>query len=213
MSQENTSSNKICLFGGTFDPIHKGHISMAKKVLELYAFDKIIFLPTGNSYLKTNVSDSSVRCEMVKLSIESDNSFEISYFEAQSDKPSYTYITLEHFKKLYPETDIYYLIGEDSLRYIENWKSSEIIFKLAHLLVAKRRNSKTNEDISIEDVKNSLEVKYGAKIDIFDFDMNISSTNIRNAVNNNHISEISDYLDENVLDYVINTNLYKTVRI
>lgn len=208
MSLENTSSNKICLFGGTFDPIHKGHISMAKKVLELYNFDKIIFLPTGNSYLKTNVSDSSIRCEMVELSIEDDNRFEISYFEAKSDKPSYTYITLDYFKNLYPESQIYYLIGEDSLRYIENWKSSEIIFKLAHLLVAKRSSSSSNNP-SIEDVMTSLIDRYGAQIDIFDFDMDISSTTIRNAVKAGKMSEISDYIDKNVLDYILDNQLYK----
>lgn len=217
MTSNNTLLNRICLFGGTFDPIHKGHIAMANKVMELYDFGKVIFLPTGNSYLKTNVTNASKRCEMVELSITDNSAFEISYFEAQNDNPSYTYITLEHFKEHNPESELYYLIGEDSLRYIENWKRSDIIFKLAHLLVAKRSGQLVSADNtttdsynnSVEEVARILSEKYNAKIEIFDFNIDISSTMIRNAFKIHQESDIKDMLSSNVFDYISQNRLYE----
>lgn len=209
MNITNVSQKRICLFGGTFDPIHFGHISMANKAIEVFNFNEIVFLPTGNSYLKTNVTEASKRCDMVEIATRSNEKFTISYIEAKSDVPSYTYITLQKYKKMYPDTELYYLIGEDSLRYIEFWKESQTIFDLCHIIVARRNNDSTKDNRDYNDVVSGLLERYGARISSFDFDMPISSTAIRNAFKSDNTKEIEPYIDSEVYKYIKDNNLYK----
>lgn len=212
-------NGKICLFGGTFDPIHKGHMDMALKAASIYGFNRVIVLPTGNSYLKNNVTDTYKRCEMVSLAIEEYNSkyndlFEISYYEARSKEPSYTYKTLSYYEKEYAESAIYYLIGEDSLRYIDKWKEAKEIFRIAHIIVARRNNEKESDNRNINQVVNQLELDYNANIQVFDYNMDISSTQIRNAIKDSDNIKanyrIQDYIPSSVLDYIRENNLYAT---
>lgn len=205
----NSSENKICLFGGTFNPIHKGHINMARTAAHIYGFNKIILMPTGNSYLKKNVLASDIRYQLVRLMIDGDDLFELSLYEAESTEPSYTYKTLQHYKKIMPETKIYYLIGEDSLRYIDKWKEPAIIFEHAIIIVAKRPGANTGAERELEEVALQLKNDYSADIRIFDYNMNISSTMIRNAFNEGNIDDISSYLKSEQIEYIKANKLYK----
>ena len=213
--------NKICLFGGTFDPIHKGHIDMARIAADIYGFNKVYILPTGNSYLKSNVSDTEKRCEMVRLAIKdysdaykehNPDLFEVSYYEARSTEPSYTYKTLQYYEEEYTDTDIYYLIGEDSLRYIDKWKCSEEVFRIADILVARRNKPETNIDKSdvrdINEVVDYLKSEYKARIEVFDYDEDISSTKIRKYASCRDYGAVSQYLTPRVLEYIKDNNLY-----
>ncbi len=216
MAIDSVSKKKICIFGGTFDPIHIGHIGMAKKAADIYGFDHVYVMPTGNSYLKSNVTDTVHRCEMVQLALDEYNTlynkdlFEISYFEAKSIEPSYTYKTLQYYENTFHDSEIYYLIGEDSLRYIDNWKESAEIFRIANIIVARRINNNKQDQRDIMEVVHFLTDKYSARIDVFDYDNDISSTYIRNAISDRKYELINKYVPSSVIEYIKVNKLYKT---
>ena len=108
---------KIGIFGGSFDPIHLGHLIVAEYTKELMNLDKIIFIPVGNpSHRENSLSSWEHRLKMIELSIEDNPSFEVSKIEILSNKKNYTYDTLIELKKNYPTDEIFEIIGEDFLR-------------------------------------------------------------------------------------------------
>lgn len=195
---------KIGIMGGTFNPIHKGHTMIAEEAYRQYSLDKVIFIPNGNPYLKSGVLSKYIRFEMVKLAISDFPYFDISSIEIDKEGNSYSYETINEIKAT-GNIEIYFIIGADSLLYIENWKCPEEIFNNSIILVAKRPGS--NDD----DLKSKiayLQKKYKADIRIINVDKaDISSTDIRDKVKNN--LPVSDILDTKVYDYIIEKGLYK----
>lgn len=195
---------KIGIMGGTFNPIHKGHIMIAEEAYRQYSLDKVIFIPNGNPYLKSGVLSKYIRFEMVKLAISDFPYFDISSIEIDKKGNSYSYETINEIKAT-GNIEIYFIIGADSLLYIENWKCPDEIFNNSIILVAKRPGS--NDD----DLKSKiayLQNKYKADIKIINVDKaDISSTDIREKVKNN--IPVSDILDTKVYDYIIEKGLYK----
>lgn len=139
--------SKIGIFGGTFDPIHHGHLITAQSVREIRNLDKIIFIPTYISPHKTNVKTSSPedRLNMIKLSIEGVDFFEVSDFEIKKHDVSYTVDTLREFKKHYDEIEL--IIGYDNIFKFYTWKEPDEIMKLARVIVLKRKSSQPVEFI------------------------------------------------------------------
>ena len=156
---------KIGIIGGTFDPIHNGHIYIAKEALKLFSLGKVIFIPTGNSYMKTGVSSAKDRYEMVRLAVKDIPSFEISDLEVFRGGNTYTCETIEELKKMYPDDKLYFIIGTDTLFMIEKWRNFEYIFENVTLLVADRES---DADVSQKEKAKELEKKYKAKIKFMD---------------------------------------------
>ena len=131
---------KTGIFGGAFDPIHKGHIYMAQKAMEEYSLDRILLVPSGHSPNKTEnaMTAFSHRYNMCKLASEAVPGIEVSDIEIKDESTSYTYVTLQKLKELYPEDELYFIMGGDSLDYFEQWKQPERIAKLATILVIPR---------------------------------------------------------------------------
>ena len=102
-----SSNVKIGILGGTFDPIHNGHLMIAKAAMQEYELFKIIFIPTGISYMKANVTHPFFRYEMVKRAIEDYPHYEISDIEIKRDGNTYTCDTIAYFKEKYPEAELY----------------------------------------------------------------------------------------------------------
>lgn len=189
---------KIGIFGGSFNPPHKMHEKIALYLTNNY-LDKVIFVPTGNKYTyKNNLLDDQIRYEMVKIITDKFDKLEVSDYE-QKDYLVYTSDTLKHFKKIYPNDEIYFICGLDNLSYIEKWHEGEYILNNYRIL-AIRRNTHNYEDILIK-----LD-KYKHNIYLIDMDMfNISSTYIRN-----NLDKIPDeYLDNDVKKYILKNNLYR----
>ncbi len=131
---------KIGLFGGTFDPVHMGHIALAKHVLAQFALDEIIFIPAGNPPHKSakNVTDKAHRFNMVKLATEGEPSFSVSDFELLSDRPNYSYITISHFKEQYRQDELFFIVGGDSFRDFPDWKNYKTLLTLCTFIVVSR---------------------------------------------------------------------------
>jgi len=208
----NDIAGKMCIFGGTFSPIHNGHVELAKKAADIYSFEKIIFLPTGGSYMKKDVLASSHRLAMTELVCAEEDLFICDSYEALKEGPSYTSETLEYFKRKYEDKELYFLIGEDSLRYIHKWKNPDIIFALANIIVAKRKNVSAfyEDDVrTIDECVAFVKKEYNARISYFDFSNDISSSFIRTCINQGDIEAVNNCLNKKVLDYILENNIYK----
>jgi len=131
---------KIGILGGTFNPIHIGHLILAEEIREKLKIDKIIFVPT---YLpphkdNSNIADARHRYKMIKLAIKTNKYFSVSDIEIKRDGRSYTIDTLREFKRLYPHDELYFVTGSDLLKYLDDWKDLNEIIKMVKFVVATR---------------------------------------------------------------------------
>lgn len=198
---------KIGIIGGTFDPIHNGHLYIARKAMEEYSLDKILFIPTGVSYMKTGVSNAKDRYEMVRLAIKDYPKFEISDLEVFRGGNTYTYETIDELKKIYPGDKLYFIIGTDTLFMMEKWRNFEHIFHNVTLIVAKREDERSDEE---EKKAKHLKEKYDAKIKFLKaVPRNISSTLIRASFKiPNPTYKIKPDCPDKVIEYAEKKHLY-----
>ncbi len=131
---------KIGILGGTFNPIHIGHLILAEEAREKLRLDKVIFVPACLPPHKDNadIAPARARFEMVKLAIRGNKSFGVSDTEIRRDGRSYTIDTLKEFKRLYPGDELFFLIGSDLLKYLEEWKELSDIVKIIKFVAATR---------------------------------------------------------------------------
>ncbi|MBR3832614.1 MAG: nicotinate-nucleotide adenylyltransferase [Mycoplasmataceae bacterium] len=129
---------KIGLFGGSFNPIHKGHIKIAKLALENLKLDKIIFIPCQKNPFKKKMDyvDGKMRLEMIELVLE--KNMEVSNLEISRQGLSYTIDTVKYFKNLYKDSELFLIIGSDNLQRLHKWKDIDEIAKLTKISVFKR---------------------------------------------------------------------------
>jgi nicotinate-nucleotide adenylyltransferase len=121
---------KVILFGGTFDPIHVGHIEVARFALEHIGAEKIIFIPAKRSPLKAffPLAPDEDRCAMIRLAIYGRHRFEVSDYELKKSRPSYTIETVRHFKDVFGEAQLHWLVGSDAVDELGHWyKIEELI--------------------------------------------------------------------------------------
>lgn len=203
--------NKIGILGGTFDPIHNGHIMIATEALKEYGLTKIILIPTGISYMKKGVTDSFLRYEMVRLAAEKNN-FEISDVEIKREGNTYTCDTIAYFKEKYPESELYFIIGTDSLFSIEKWRNVNYIFENCTILCATRPGEYNEASVESAEIAkaNDLTQTLNAKIKfIHCTPMDISSTEIRCYRQNNPSDDLRGLeLPDNVAKYILRQDLY-----
>ena len=199
--------HKIGILGGTFNPIHMGHLLMAEHAREYAGLDYVIIMPSGISYLKANtgVLPGDVRLKMVDLSIEGNPYFLSSDIEILREGNTYTYETLLQLKELYPLADFYFIVGADSLFSMERWVKPTIIFDNCTILAAGRNNASKEELLR---KKQYLEEQYHANIMLMDFpEIEISSTHIRNCVRDG--KSIRYMVMDEVLKFIEDNHLYQ----
>lgn len=200
---------RLGLMGGTFDPIHFAHTEIAKKAAEQYGLDKVIFMTSGNPPHKTekHVTDAKIRLEAVKLAIDGIQGFCASDYEVNRAEYSYSANTLKWLRTEYNDCDIYFLIGEDSLGYIEKWYHPEEILNLCTLLVYPR----TSMAKLLETVREKQQL-LGGDIRIIDAPVcKMSSTEIRSDIARG--IDVSDRVDGKVLEFIRQNKLYGSDRI
>lgn len=170
---------KVGIIGGTFNPIHIGHMILAESARTEFDLDEILFVPTGISYFKdpSTILDKKTRLDLVGDAICDNPYFAMSTIETDRPGNSYTYETLLELKKENPETEYYLIIGADACLQLEEWKHPEIIMKEVKILVAKRKGHATEQ---LMDKIAELKEKYHADIMLLTTPyIDISSTEIR----------------------------------
>lgn len=203
---ENMKEKKhVGIMGGTFNPIHNGHIAIAQAAKEACGLDFVVFMPNGRPAYKEkpDISDQD-RENMVKHAIAGNPAFIYSDFEISQHDTTYTARTLPAFKKLHPDWMIYYIVGSDSLCYMEQWYHPEIIFSEA-VIIAAYRNTQSRREI--ETCRDFLIKRYGADIRlVYNELVPVSSSSIRQAIAGGQ--PFDQYLPESVAQYIRNRGLY-----
>ena len=191
---------RIGVFGGSFNPPHKMHLKIGLDLLNNNYLDKVIYVPTGSKYkYKNNLISDLDRLNMLKLMTCNDERFIVSDFELK-DREVYTYETLDYFKNIYVNDEIYFICGTDNLSYIDLWKNGFYLLENYKFLVVKRYTD------PIDNILNKL-AKYRDNIIISNIEMNsLSSTEVREKLKNRE--DISDLLDDDVINYIEKNNLY-----
>lgn len=196
---------KIGIMGGTFDPIHCAHLTIAEFIRENYKLDKILFIPSGNPpHKKNNITDKYDRYNMVLLSTVDNDNFIVFDIEIKKEQNTYTIDTLKSLKQIYKNAEIYFITGADAICDIETWKDVEGNFKLANFIAATRPGISL---VTVNEKIKELKDKYNANIEIvYVPSLDISSTYIRNRLNNH--KTIKYLVPELVKEYIYNKKLY-----
>lgn len=195
--------------GGTFNPVHNGHLALAAKAKESVGLDEVWFMPSGLPAHKSNseLLSAEHRLFMVQHAIEGKSGLVASSFEI--DRPGFTYTadTVTNLKEEYPEHDFYFIIGGDSLMKFHHWIKPEVISSHVTLL-ATGRNGFSKEELYNQ--KANLNKLFNTNIEFLDLpEINISSSLIRKFIKAGEISEIKSMVPESVYQYIAENNLYK----
>lgn len=200
-------NKKVGIMGGTFDPIHYGHLMLAQNALDTFLLDEILFVPSGTPWLKesTKVLSKNKRVSMTGIAIEDNPDFALSTIEIDREGNSYSYETVEELKKEQPDTDFYFIMGADSLLEIERWKHPDRLMADCTLLVAVR------DDCDKEGLKKQIAYltdKYQADIRILPANrMDISSTRIRQMIQEG--KSVRYMLPDQVIRFIQKNHLYQ----
>lgn len=198
----------IGIMGGTFDPIHNGHLMLARQAYQEYNLDKIWFMPSRNPPHKKDhtVTDAALRCHMVQLAISEYPEFQLSDFEIHREGNTYTAETLRLLHIQYPNHRFFFIIGADSLYEIEEWFHPELVLKQAVILVAGREYSGNIR--SMDEQISYLKQKYPSDIRLLHCqEMNISSKELRKMAAEK--KEISHEVPGSVAQYIKQNGLYQ----
>ena len=197
---------KVGIMGGTFDPIHIGHLILGENAYLQFGLDKVVFMPSGNPPHKKDREGGTdlQRMDMVKLAIASNTHFEISDIEMNEEGYTYTYRTLERLVKEHPDTEYYFIIGADSLFYFDSWKNPQRIADACTLVVATRNHTSDEKlDEKIEFVRKL----FNAKIEKLDTEnIDCSSSQIRSWIKEGHT--VKYYVPDTVINYIHTYHVY-----
>lgn len=192
---------KVGIFGGSFNPVHCGHINMAKGAADLLKLDKVLVMPTANSpHRETAATPFEDRMEMCRLAFADDKRFEISDFEKKLGGKNYTILTLRALKEVYPKDTMFYLlIGGDMLFYFKKWYRYESILKECTVVAAARENS---EYIDLMEFANEL-----GRVKVLNLPVvEASSTEVRERLSKGESTE--GLIPQAVAEYIKEKGLY-----
>lgn len=197
---------KIGLFGGSFNPIHTGHLLLAESARDQYELDRVLFIPTGNNPFKISLDDISRehRLNMVELAIKDNPYFEVMTHEIDQTGITYTIDTIEEIKKSFPNSDFYFITGADLMFEITLWKGAPELLKSVKFITTFRPGySHEKLDARIEE----LQEIYDASIyKLYTSEMDITSSEIRSRVKNGY--SIRYLLPKAVEEYIYKEKLY-----
>ena len=192
---------KIGILGGSFDPIHNGHLNMAIKAREQYKLDEVWLIPNGNAPHKDRdkMADANHRLAMCQLVAEEYSFLKTCDIEVTSEEYSYTYITVTKLQEKYPKHEFYFIMGGDSLDYFDKWRKPEVIASICKILVVNRDEFSDREmSKKIDRIKNifpaEISIVHCPKVDV-------SSTELRQKLDKKDILP-------SVYEYICKENLY-----
>lgn len=184
---------KIGIFGGTFDPVHLGHTSVAKAAADRFALDRVIFVPAAQPPHKEGDyrTSSFHRYKMTCIAAAEDERFCVSDFEIMREGESYTYITAEHFKNKYKNAKLYFIIGDEAYSLLNTWKNPERALAAMDFIVVARSGNAAP--------KNALYLNIPP--------IPVSSSEIRRRISCGE--DVSGMLHQGVYEYILKNGLYK----
>lgn len=189
-------SRRIGVMGGTFDPVHHGHLVAASEVATKFALDEVIFVPTGEPWQKSNVSPGEHRYLMTVVATASNPRFTVSRVDIDRDGPTYTVDTLTDLRAQYPSDHLFFISGADAVAQIVSWKDKDKLWELAHFIGVSRPGHELSlSGLSGEHV-SLLEVPALA----------ISSTDCRSRVARGH--PVWYLVPDGVVQYIAKHGLY-----
>ena len=197
---------KVGIMGGTFDPIHIGHLILAMEAINYKNLDEVWFIPTGNPNFKQdkNVTDKQKRFEMVKIATQDNKKFNVCDYEIKKNGVTYSWETMKYLRENY-DHDFYFIMGEDSLMSVETWENAEDFLKNTKILACIRRQEEMSKlDVKIDDLK--LKGYFVEKIPTSFID--ISSTKIREKVQTNQ--DFRYFVPNQVFEYIVRNKLYES---
>lgn len=187
---------RIGIMGGTFDPIHNGHLVAASEVAQHFGLDEVIFVPTGNPYQKTGVTPAEHRYLMTVIATASNPRFKVSRVDIDRGGKTYTIDTLRDLSRLLPDADLFFITGADAVAQILSWKDADQMFDIATFVAVSRPGHDLKVDgLDSEDVV-CLEVPALA----------ISSTDCRDRVRRG--LQLWYLVPDGVVQYVAKSRLY-----
>lgn len=204
------SQTKTALLGGTFDPIHRGHIDVARSAFDIIGADKLIFVPARRSALKTElpVASDADRLHMIRLAIAGIDKFEVSDMELQRPAPSYTIETVRHFQhELGSDTELYWLLGADSVAELPRWYKIEELIDSCFLACMYRAGFEPPDFSHFADSLGPGRVKKLQDNIIETPLIDISSTQIRARLAKGQ--DTGDMLNPEVAGYIREKKLYR----
>jgi nicotinate-nucleotide adenylyltransferase len=192
------SGRRIGIMGGTFDPIHHGHLVAASEVAGRFGLDEVVFVPTGEPYQKGLVSPAEDRYLMTVIATASNPRFHVSRADIDRDGPTYTVDTLRDLRAVYgPSAELFFITGADALERILSWKDAHEIFSLAHLVGVTRPGFELNDDHLPDRSVSLVEVPA----------MAISSTDCRSRVGAG--KPVWYLVPDGVVQYIAKRGLYR----
>lgn len=197
---------KIGIFGGAFNPIHNGHLALAKCYYDSLELDKVLFIPTSVPPHKTAdyLVSPTDRLNMVRLAVEDNPAFEVSDIEFKRQGKSYTYDTLSELKNLYPDSEFFLIIGADQFLTFHCWYNYKAILDMVTVCTSAREDEQEKQTL-LDYAKNSTEMQ--GRYFIADYPViKLSSSEIREKVKNG--TDISALVPKKVLEYIVEKGLY-----
>lgn len=198
---------KIGILGGTFDPIHMGHLMLAEWAKSELELDEIWLIPNGVSRMKEELDPAPAedRYAMTQLAVKGNEQFKCLDLEIKREGYTYSFETLEELSEAYPEDILYFILGSDCLHTIESWKSPERFFRCCKLVAAVRDDSSMDE---MKAKKEELIQRFGGEIILLPFArLSISSTVIRERIKEG--KSVRYMIPDSVLVYITKKGLYR----
>jgi nicotinate-nucleotide adenylyltransferase len=189
---------RIGVMGGTFDPIHHGHLAAASEVQRSFDLDEVVFVPTGQPYQKSGVSQAEHRYLMTAIATASNPRFTVSRVDIDRPGPTYTIDTLRDLRKQRPDADLFFISGADAVAQILDWKDNDELWSLAHFVAVSRPGHALSIRGLPEQGVSSLEVPALA----------ISSTDCRARVDRDF--PVWYLVPDGVVQYISKHHLYRS---
>lgn len=199
--------NKIGIFGGTFNPVHNAHLTIAERFVDQCNLDFCLFVPAFISPFKTdddsiNLATPEQRIEMLQLAIADNPKFDIDDFEIQQNGISYSEYTIDYLIKKYSNPELFLLIGTDQAQDFQLWKNWQQILEKTQLCIAHRPNYKSNKEL-----KDKLTINNKKPFWIEAPLMEISASDIRMRISEG--KEVEKLISNGVINYIKDNGLYK----
>lgn len=189
---------RIGVLGGTFDPVHNGHLQAALAAQRFLELDRLLFIPAGDPWQKHTVATAAQRAEMLGLAIQGHPGFELDRTEIERSGPTYTVDTLQSLRERFARDDLFFILGSDALAGIGSWKESSRLFELAKFAVLERPGHAI--DLSVAPT--------GAVLVVPEAMPETSSTECREMIAAGSLSEAP--IPESVIEYIRDNQLYRS---